>query len=132
MSFRVRACVITARAPDGAIMKTFFVTAAALVAGITLADASPASPESGDQWRSCTARVLYSRELPFAPEGKWLVKVTLEITPPNGSAYAATLQEWMPWQGPPPRRRQALRLLCNPAHPNDLHLISQPPVRSAF
>lgn len=108
-------------------MKKFFVTAAAVVAGITLANASPVSPESGDQLRSCTARVLYSEELPFAPEGKWLVKATLEITPPNGSAYAATLQEWKPWQGPPPRRGQVFRLLCNPAHPYDLRLVSRPP-----
>ena len=79
--------------------------------------------------RPCTARVVHSEELPFAPIDNWLVKVTLEITPQNGSTYITTLQDRMPWQGPPPRRGQAFRLWCDPANPNDLHLASRPAVK---
>lgn len=100
-----------------------FIAAAALSISATVASADPdARAPRGDHLRNCTARVLYSEELPFAPAGYWLVNVTLEITPPNGNAYAMTLHDWMPWQGPPPRRGQAFRLLCDPARPYDLHL----------
>jgi hypothetical protein len=71
----------------------------------------------------CVARVVQSEELPYAPIGSWLVRVTLEVTSPGGHAYLATFQDYMPWQGPPPRRGQTFRLLCDPANPADLHLI---------
>jgi hypothetical protein len=58
--------------------------------------------------------------------------VILEITLPNGSAYQTTLQDYMPWQGPPPRRGQAFRLLCDPANPANLHLIYRPRAPAAF
>ena len=104
------------------IMK-LFIAAAALSIGATVACADPADrAPRGDRFRNCTARVLHSEELPFAPVGYWLVNVTLEITPPNGNAYAMTLRDWMPRQDPPPRRGQAFRLLCDPARPYDLHL----------
>src|SRR5581483_4730124 len=106
------------------IMK-LLIAAAVLSISVSMANAASNSPgPRGDHLRSCTGKVLYSEELPFAPEGYWLVNVTLEITPPNGNAYAMTLHEWMPWQGPPPRRGQAFRLLCDPANPNSLYLAS--------
>ena len=70
---------------------------------------------------ACKARVLYSEELPFAPIGTWLLRATLEITPPHGNPYLATFQDWMPWQGPPLRRGQVLRVQCDPADPGNLH-----------
>jgi hypothetical protein len=73
----------------------------------------------------CKARVLYSEELPFAPIGTWLLRATLEITPPGGIPYLATLQDWMPWQAPPLRRGQALRVQCDPADPGRLHFNSR-------
>jgi hypothetical protein len=101
----------------------FFIAAAALSVSASLAGAAPNSPTSGgDHLRTCTAKVIQSEEFPFAPEGKWLMKATLEITPPNGSAYSTTLLDWMPWQSPPPRRGQAFRLACDPTNPGDLHL----------
>jgi hypothetical protein len=109
------------------------IAAAALLAGATSASAIfPAQASPGNQWLSCIAKVIHSEELPFAPIGNWLVKVTLEITPPAGNAYQTTLQDWMPWQGPPPRRGQAFRVQCDPANPSDLHLISQAAARTAF
>jgi hypothetical protein len=100
-----------------------FVTAAALSISASLASAAPSAKTSGgDHQLNCTAKVIQSEKLPFAPEGKWLVIATLEITPPNGSVYSTTLLDWMPWQSPPPRRGQAFRLTCDPANPGALHL----------
>jgi hypothetical protein len=114
-------------------MRLILLATAALSADATLASAmltAQASP--GHQGLPCIARVLHSEELPFAPINSWLVKVTLEITPPNGNAYQTTLQDWMPWQGPPPRRGQAFRVQCDPANPGDLHVISRTATRTAF
>jgi hypothetical protein len=98
--------------------------AAALLATATFSNATAAAqPSPGYRGLPCVARVVQSEELPYAPIGSWLVRVTLEITPPDGHAYLATFQDYMPWQGPPPRRGQAFRLLCDPANPADLHSI---------
>ena len=78
----------------------------------------------------CKARVLYSEELPFAPIGTWLLRATLEITPPHGRPYLATFQDWMPWQGPPLRRGQVLRVQCDPA--GKFPFISRTTTRTAF
>jgi|GEM_PF-3283958 len=107
--------------PMGSVMK-FALAIIALSVCATPVSAAPNSQATRDDLPNCTARVLYSDELPFAPEGQWLVNITLEITPPDGNAYVMTLHDWMPWQGPSPRRGQAFRLLCNPARPHDLYL----------
>src|SRR5579863_4009696 len=112
------------------IIKSVIATAIVL-AGATLASA-PNAQGAGNPLRPCTARVVYSEELPFAPIDSWLVKVTLQITPQNGSPYTTTLHDRMPWQGPPPRRGQAFRLWCDPANPNHLQLASGVAVKSAF
>ena len=49
-----------------------------------LASTALASP--GHRPLPCLALVVHSEELPFAPVDSWLVKVTLEITPQNGSS----------------------------------------------
>jgi hypothetical protein len=81
---------------------------------------------------SCKARVLYSEELPFAPIGTWLLRATLKITPPRGNPYLATFQDWMPWQGPPLRRGQVLRVQCDPAVSGEFPFISRTTARTAF
>jgi hypothetical protein len=101
------------------------VAAAILLAGVSLSGTAANAQANGNSWQSCTARVVYSEELPFAPIDNWLVKVTLEITPKNGVPYYTTLQNRMPLQGPPPRRGQAFRLRCDPANPNELRLTSR-------
>jgi hypothetical protein len=103
-------------------MKSAFAAAIVLV-GAALAATSAEAQTAGNGLRRCTARVVYSEELPFAPIDSWLVNVTLEITPQHGVPYYATLREQMPWQGPPPRRGQAFRLWCDPTNPNDLRLV---------
>jgi len=99
-----------------------FLWALAMLASAgQIAQAATAYPGS----LSCKARVLYSEELPFAPIGTWLVRATLEITPPHGNPYLLTLQDWMPWQGPPPQRGQSLRVRCDPADPGNPHFNSR-------
>src|ERR1700735_1143886 len=112
-------------------MKSVF-TAAIVLAGATLASTAVNAQGSGNPLRPCTARVVYSEELPFAPIDSWLVKVTLEITPRNGAPYTTTLHDRMPWQGPPPRRGQTFRLWWDPANPNHLQLASGAVVKSGF
>jgi hypothetical protein len=97
--------------------------AAIALAGGTLASTAVNAQLAGNPLQPCTARVVYSEELPYAPIGNWLVKVTLEITPQNGIPFTTTLHDRMPWQGPPPRRGQAFRIWCNPANPFDLRLV---------
>jgi hypothetical protein len=67
----------------------------------------------GNHGAACVARVLKSEEFAYAPRGYWLVRVTFEITPLGGSAFATTLQDTMPWQGAPPREGQTFRLRCD-------------------
>jgi hypothetical protein len=113
----------------GHVMK-FTLAAATCLTVATLASTASAAP--GHRPLPCLARVVHSEELPFAPINSWLVKVTLEITPPHGNTYQTTVQDWMPWQGPPPRRGQAFRVQCDPANPGNLHLISQTATPTAF
>jgi hypothetical protein len=115
--------------PNGKQHMKFSSAAAALLVGVTL---SAQALAGSDRRLPCIARVLHSEQLPFAPISYWLVKVTLEITPPNGSAFITTLQESTPWQVPPPRRGQTFRLRCDPANPGNLHLMSQAAARTAF
>jgi len=113
-------------------MKLTIAAAASLATAIFSNATSASQAAPGYQGLPCVAKVLQSEELPYAPIGFWLVRVTLEITPPNGSAFQAVLQDYMPWQGPPPRRGQAFRLLCGPANPVDFHLISRPGTPAVF
>jgi hypothetical protein len=115
----------------GMTMKSV-IAAAIVIAGATSATDAAHAQGARESLRPCTARVVYSEELPFAPIDSWLVKVTLQITPQNGAPYITTLHDRMPWQGPPPRRGQAFRLWCDPANPNHPQLASGVAVKSAF
>src|ERR1700722_18485516 len=108
------------------------IAAVIAIAGATLITDAAQAQRATETLRPCTARVVYSEELPFAPIDSWLVKVTLQITPQNGAPYLTTLHDRMPWQGPPPRRGQAFRLWCDPANPNHLQLASGAVVKSGF
>lgn len=108
------------------------ILACTTLACATLEGRAAQAQEAPGPLQPCTARVVYSEQLPYAPIDTWLVKVTLEITPRHGAPYITTLQDRMPWQGPPPRRGQAFRLWCDPAHPSYLRLASGAVVKSAF
>lgn len=96
-----------------------------VLAAVTLLAAATltAQASAGSPGRVCVAKILYSEELPFAPINFWLVRVALEIVPPDGNPYEIELQNNMPWQGPPPRRGRTFRLPCDSADRGDLHLI---------
>jgi hypothetical protein len=113
-------------------MKFSIAVATMLATAILSTQASTQTLAGSDRGQPCSARVLYSEELPFAPINTWLVKVTLEITPPNGGAFVTTLQNSTPWQVPPPRQGQRFRLRCDPANPGNLHLMPQAAARAAF
>jgi len=106
-------------------MKSVFA-AMIVLAGATLSGAAANAQAAANAWRPCTARVVYSEELPFAPIGSWLVKAVLEVTPKDAAPYYTTVQQRMPWQGAPPRRGQAFRIWCDPANPNLLRFASRP------
>jgi hypothetical protein len=114
--------------PNGKHDMKLSIVAATLLVSATLS----AQAAGSDQGLPCVARVLHSEELPYAPINYWLVKVTLEITPPNGAAFQTTRHDWSRWQVPPPRRGQTFRLRCDPANPGNLHLMSQAAARTAF
>ena len=107
-------------------------TAAIALTCATMMSGAAIAQSVTNQLQPCKARIVYSEELPYAPIGTWLVKVTLEITPRNAAPYITTLQDRMPWQGHPPRRGQAFRLWCDPANPGYLQLVSGAVVKSAF
>ena len=115
-----------------AIVPAFAAVICATLVCATLAGAPAHAQDAPGPLQPCTARVVYSEELPYAPIDTWLVKATLEITPRNGVPYVVTLQDRMPWQGRPPRRGQAFRLWCDPSHPSYLQLASGAVVKSAF
>lgn len=83
------------------------LTAALCLGALSSAEASPASPND------CTARVLHAEELPYAPMGYWLVKVTLEVTPPNGPRFVRTRLDNIPLRKSSPRRGDTYRLSCS-------------------
>ena len=113
-------------------MKFSIAAAIVLTTATLLAQVSTRASAGSDQGLPCTPRVLYSEELPFAPINTWLVKVTLEITPPNGGAFVTTLQDTMPWQVAPPRQGQTFKVRCDPANPDNLQLMRPAAARKAF
>ncbi len=88
----------------------------AIIAAVTLclAAASSGQAAAGDSDTSCIAKVLHSEELPYAPMGSWLVKVTLEVIPPGGAPFIATLQNNVLWQKSAPRRGDTFSVRCDP------------------
>jgi hypothetical protein len=63
----------------------------------------------------CIIEVLHSEELPGAPIFQNLVRATLRITLPDSPPFETTVESFIPWQVPPPRQGQRLKLLCDPA-----------------
>jgi hypothetical protein len=93
-------------------MKYALIAAAALCLGATLTTQAWA----GGQGTACIAKVLHSEELPYAWMGFWQARVTLEVIPPSGTAFIATLQNYVPWQKPAPRRGETFSVRCDPAN----------------
>ncbi len=93
-------------------MKQIIIAAVTLCLGAT----SSGQAAAGDSVTSCVAKVLHSEELPYAPMGSWLMKVTLEVIPPGGAPFITTLRNDVPWQKSAPRRGDTFSVRCDPVN----------------
>jgi len=64
--------------------------------------------------RTCRAEVLHSEELPIAPPFYHTIKATMLVTASDARRFETTIYEVIPWQVPPPRRGQRVRVRCDP------------------
>ncbi len=96
---------------------------ATLSIGAVLIGAMVPAQASHREKGACIAKVIASEELPYAPMGYWLMKVTVQVVPPAGPSFETTLRDRMPWQAYPPRRGETFRVWCDPADPTNLHRI---------
>ena len=74
-----------------------------------------APAERSDGRPMCTVDVVNSEELPGAPIFQSLVRTRLRVTPADRPPFETTVERLIPWQVPPPRRGQRLKILCDPA-----------------
>src|SRR5215813_2880619 len=68
--------------------------------------------------RSCIVEVLHSEELPIGPLFHHTIRATLLVSAPNTPPFETTVLKVIPWQVPPPRRGQRVRVQCDPAELN--------------
>lgn len=102
-------------------MNRAIVTATLLLQGaVTAAWAAdqgthqPATDASGGRV-SCVVEVLHSEELPGAPIFQTLVRARVLVTPTGRPPFETTVEKFIPWQVPPPRRGKRLKILCDPS-----------------
>jgi hypothetical protein len=63
----------------------------------------------------CSIEVLRSEELPGAPIYQNRVRARLLVTAPGRAPFETSVIKLIPYQVPPPRQGQRLRVLCDPA-----------------
>jgi hypothetical protein len=88
----------------------------AILTILCLGIAVSASAATPDGRVMCLVEVLHSEELPGAPIFQNHVRATLLVTPPAGAPFETTVEKLIPFQVPPPRKGQRLRLPCDPAN----------------
>jgi hypothetical protein len=71
-------------------------------------------PNPGDGRIACKAIVLRTEELAGAPIFYHDMRTALRVTSPGGPTFEATVEGVIPWQVPPFRKGQKLRLWCDP------------------
>jgi hypothetical protein len=88
-----------------------------LIATMLLLHGAVAAAWAGDRGERqvCFVEVLYSEELPGAPIFQNLVRARLRVTLADRPPFETTVEKFMPWQVPPPRRGQRFNMLCDPA-----------------
>ena len=64
--------------------------------------------------RSCRAEVLHSEQLSIAPLFYHTIKATMLVTASDARQFETTIYEVIPWQVPPPRQGQRVRVSCDP------------------
>ena len=92
-----------------------------LAVATTMLLALTASAQAGQGgWRDprCLVEVLYSEELPIGPLFYHTVKAAVLVTPPGAPPFETTVLKVIPWQVPPPRRGQRVRIPCDSAQLN--------------
>jgi hypothetical protein len=82
---------------------------------LALTASAQASHVASRDSRACRIEVLYSEELPIGPMFYHTVKVAVLVTPPNAPSFETTVLKVIPWQVPPPRRGQRVRVSCDSA-----------------
>jgi hypothetical protein len=87
-----------------------------LAVGVTMMLALTASAQGASRdSRSCLVEVLYSEELPIGPLFYHTVKAAVLVTPRDAPPFETTVLKVIPWQVPPPRRGQRVRVTCDSA-----------------
>ena len=84
------------------------------IAFLLLAPAA-AAVTSHREIRSCLVEVLHPEELPIGPLFLHTVKAAVLVTPPGAPPFETTVLKVIPWQVPPPRRGQRVRVPCDSA-----------------
>jgi hypothetical protein len=92
-------------------MKSLVMTIA-LLTMVTGAEARPSGERAA---RSCRIEVLHSEELPIGPLFHHTVKTHLLVNAPGTPPFETTVIRVIPWQVPPPRRGQRVRVRCDRA-----------------
>lgn len=77
--------------------------------------ASAQAGQAGLHDSRCLVEVLYSEELPIGPLFYHTVKAAVLVTPPGAQPFETTVHKVIPWQVPPPRRGQRVRVACDSA-----------------
>lgn len=90
------------------------IPTAVLLTGLAACGASHAAEGRHRDAAACVVEVLHSEELPGAPIFYQIVRARLRVTPPDQPPFETTVERQIPWQYPPPRQGQRLRLACDP------------------
>lgn len=93
-------------------MKGPAVVTSMLLALAASAQAAQADPRDS---RRCRVEVLYSEELPIGPLFYHTVRAAVLVTPPHAPPFETRVLKVSPWQVPPLRRGQRLRISCDSA-----------------
>jgi hypothetical protein len=96
-------------------MKSLAVAATTVLALTASAQAGQGAPRDS---RTCLVEVLYSEELPIGPLFHYTVKAAVLVTPSGSPPFETTVLKVIPWQAPPPRRGQRVRVHCDSAQLN--------------
>jgi len=91
---------------------------AVLTTMLLASTASGQAGQGGSRDPGCLVEVLYSEELPIGPLFYHTVKAAVLVTPPGAPPFETTLLKVIPWQVPPPRRGQRVRMPCDSAQLN--------------
>jgi hypothetical protein len=92
-----------------------FMRSVAPAAMLLVLTASAQAGQMASRDSRCLVEVLYSEELPIGPLFYHTVKAAVLVTPPGAPPFETTVQKVIPWQVPPPRRGQRVRVACDSA-----------------